>query len=178
MAATLTTKGPGKLQVVGTPNSEVLMELVCQEGQQEVEKVLTEPKRHQGLACFLEGENAEGVICHRPFDVGKSIANIEQILEKVFAPQWVQEYQFNLDTAATNKLIDVFPTKPKYLYVQTCTGTVTLKFNSQNSPGWTLAAKDLFEFPFEQLYLTWTAQAGKGLTFHVSNREIKRTTLA
>jgi len=178
IGSTLSTKGPGKLQVIETPTTDILIELRCREGQQEVEKVLPEPKRHQGLCVFLEGENAEAVVYHRPLDVTKSIANIEQILEKEFAPQWLQSYEKNLSTAATNELIDRFPTKPKYLYVQTCSGTVTLRFDSQNSPSWTLAAKDLFEFPFEQLYLTWVAQSTKRLTFYVSNREIKRTTLA
>ena len=42
---------------------------------------------------------------------------------------------------------------------------------------WTYATKDDFCMRFDQLYVTWNAQAGKELTFQVSNREIKRSTL-
>lgn len=158
---------------------EPLLEITCEEGRQDNENILGKIKRYEGgLAATLEGPMVEAHIYHQPFDVAQGIYRILKLLEKAFEPQWVQEYQFNLDTAATDKLIDVFPTKPNYIYIQTCSGTVTMKFNSQNEPPWTLAAKDQFRMPFEQLYLTWTTQGTKRLTLYISNKEIKKTTLA
>lgn len=98
--------------------------------------------------------------------------------ERAGLRMWNQKYEYNLDTAETNLLIDQFPTRgSKYVYIHSCSGTVLLNFDSQNEPQWTLAARDHFRLPFESIYLTWTAQAGKKLIFYVSNREIKRTTL-
>ena len=107
----------------------------------------------------------------------KELLALRERIDKEFSPQWTHKYEYNLDTAQTNKLIDQFPTPPKYLYVKEATGTVTLNFNSQNEPSWTLTVKDQFRMPFEAIYLTWTAQATKKLIFYVSNQEIKRSTL-
>ncbi|TET59117.1 hypothetical protein E3J48_08250 [Candidatus Aerophobetes bacterium] len=112
------------------------------------------------------------------FYVLRELRHIREIPEEEFEKQWRHRYTYLLDTAKTGLCLDEFPSGPKYVYVKDCTGSVTLRFNSQNSPAWTLATKDQFRLPFDQLYLTWTAQAGKRLTFYVSNREIKRTTLA
>jgi len=173
-----TKEVPGRVQVFDSGLANVLLDFACDKPHQKSERLLTKPKRHAGLTVFLQGKGGVAVIFHQSFDVGQGIYKIQQILEKAFEPQWLQCYEKNLDTAVTDLLIEGFPTKPKYLYVQTCSGTVTMKFNSQNSPSWTLAAKDLFCFPFEQLYLSWTAQSGLRLTFYISNREIKKTTLA
>lgn len=99
--------------------------------------------------------------------------------ERAGFQMWSQKYEYNLDTAKQDVLIDQFPTRgSKYLYVHSCSGVVTLNFDSQNEPVWTLAARDHFRLPFESCYLTWTAQATKKLIFYVSNKEIKRSTLA
>lgn len=174
----LLTEAGGRLQVYGIDETNLLLQVICEKDQQKAEKILPEAKRHQGICVLLEGEDAEGVIYHKPLDVTKSISRILEILETEFPAPWLHCHKFSLDTAKTNHLLDEFPSGPKFIYVKECGGTVTLKFDSQNEPSWTLAAKDLFEVPFQQLYLTWTAQAGKKLTSYVSNREIKRTTLA
>lgn len=108
----------------------------------------------------------------------RELLRLRSRFDEEFCPQWIQKYEFLLDTAKSNHLIDQFPTKPRYLYVKEATGTVLARFDSQNEPSWTLAAKDQFRMPFDQLYLTFAAQADKCLIFYVSNREILRTTLA
>lgn len=160
-------------------NKEPLLEITCDEGAQDNEKILPEVKRYEGgLAVILKGSMAEVYIYHQPFDAVRGIFRILKLLEKQFEKQWVHTYQFNLDSAQTNYLINQFPREPKYLYVHTASGTVTMTFDSQNNPSWTLAAKDQFCMPFEAIYLTWTAQATKRLTIYVSNKEIFRSTLA
>jgi len=158
---------------------EPLLIVECKEGRQENEQILIEPRKYEGgIAVQLEGINAEALIYHKPFDIVEDIHRILEILEDEHRSQWVQKYEFLLDTAKTNLLIDQFPTQPKYIYVHTCSGTVTLNFNSQNEPSWTLTVKDQFRIPFEAIYLTWTAQATKELVFYVSNQEIKHSTLS
>lgn len=159
---------------------ESILTLECEKGRQDREEIFTAIKRYDGGLCaILEGEKAEGNLYIEPFDFIRDTRRILELLEGEFAPQWVHRYTELLDTAATNKLYDGFPTNAKYIYIKENTGTVTLKFDSQNEPSWTLPAdKGLFLMPFEQLYLTWTAQAGETLTFYVSNREIKWTTVS
>ncbi len=156
-----------------------LLSIECKEGRQENEQILIEPRKYEGgIAVKLEGINAEARLYHKPFDIVQDIHHILEILEDGYRDQWVQVYQFNLDTAETNHLIDQFPTSPKYIYIHTCSGTVTLNFNSQNEPSWTLTVKDQFRMPFKAIYLTWTAQSTKELIFYVSNKEIKHSTLS
>lgn len=106
------------------------------------------------------------------------LRELMQIRQRQGLKQWTQTYQFLLDTAKTDFLIDQFPSKPRYVYVKEATGTVLARFDSQNEPAFSLSEKDFFRLPFQQLYLTWTAQAGKKLVFLVSNQEIQVTTLA
>ena len=158
---------------------EPLLVVECKEGRQENEQILIEPRKYEGgIAVKLEGINAEARLYLKPFDIVQDIHRILEILENEHRPQWVQVYQFNLDTAKSNHKIDQFPTPPKYIYVRACSGIVTLNFNSQNEPSWSLTVKDQFRIPFEAIYLTWTAQATKELVFYVSNQEIKHSTLA
>lgn len=107
------------------------------------------------------------------------LRELMQVKKRLGSQQWTQKYEYNLDVARTNELIDQFPsTGSKFLYVHTCSGTVVLHFDSRNEPGWTLTARDQFRLPFERIHLSWTAQADKKLIFYVSNQEILRTTLA
>lgn len=158
---------------------EPLLVVECKEGRQENEQILIEPKKYEGGICVeLEGINAEARLYHKPFDIVQDIHRILEILENEHRAQWVHTYEFLLDTAKTNHLIDQFPSKPRYLYVKELTGTVILNFDSQNEPSWTLATKDIFRMVFDSIYLTWTAQATKKLIFYVSNREILMSTLS
>jgi len=179
-AKLLTDLRGGSLKLYDGNSSEPLLELLCPTGNQEREEILPEVKRHQGgLFAILEGGGAEALVYDLPLDSTRALQRILEVLEKEFAPQWVHSYKFNLDTAETNHLLDDFPSGPKFIYVKECDGTVTLRFDSQNEPSWTLPTDmGLYLMPFEKLYLTWTAQAGKKLVFYVSNREIKWTTLA
>lgn len=128
------------------------------------------PQEKEQLEAFLQDTPLE-------FYLLRELLSLRTRIDKEFAPQWVQKYEYNLDTAQTNKLIDQFPTQPRYIYVHTCSGTVTLKFDSQNNENWTLAAKDHFRIPFDAIYLSWTAEATKKLILYISNQEILRTTL-
>lgn len=109
----------------------------------------------------------------------RELLALRERIDREFAPQWTHRYEFNLDSAKTNFLIDQWDSPfPKYLYIHSCSGVVNLKFDSQNNENWLLSAKDLFEMVFSQIYLTWTAQATKKLIFYVSNRRILRSTLS
>ena len=99
------------------------------------------------------------------------------IKKRLGSQQWTHRYTELLDTAKTDKLIGQFPTQPKYLYVKSNSGTVTAKFNSANEPSFSLTTKDLIRLPFSKLYLSWIAQPNKCLTFYISNKEIKMSTL-
>lgn len=182
-AKILTNGFGGNLQIFDarTRNGiEPLLSVECKEGRQENEQILIEPRKYEGgIAVTLEGINAEALIYHKPFDIVQDIHRIMEILEDEYVtPQWVHRYTELLGTAKTDKLYNQFPTQPKYLYVKSNTGTVTAKFNSQNEPSWSLTTKDQYHLPFSRLYLSWTAQAGKELVIYLSNKEIKKSTLA
>ena len=107
------------------------------------------------------------------------LRELMRIRKRAGFEQWVQKYEYRLDSAKSNLLIDQFPTHgSKFLLVHSCSGVVALNFDSQNEPVWTLAARDLYQLPFESIYLTWAAQPNKCLIFYLSNKEILRTTLA
>lgn len=130
------------------------------------------PDEKKELESFLQD-------CPLEFYLLRELLALRSRIDQEFAPQWTHRYEFNLDSAKTNFLIDQWDSPlPKYLYIHSCSGVVNLKFDSQNNENWLLSAKDLFEMVFSQIYLTWTAQADKCLIFYVSNREIKRTTLS
>lgn len=181
IGARLLTNGlGGRLQLfdaVERNGLEPLLEIICEEGRQDNENILGKIKRYEGgLAATLEGPMVEAHIYHQPFDVAQGIYRILKILEKAYEPQWIQEYQFNLDTAETNKLIDVFPTKPKYLYVRTATGQITVKFDRPTDESSDLHQHETFNRPFNRIYLTWAAQSGAKLTIWVSNKKIDLST--
>lgn len=127
-----------------------------------------------------EKKELKGFLQQAPleFYLLRELLSLRSRIDRQFPDQWIHKYEYPLDTARNHHLIDQFPTQPKYLYVHTCSGTVTLKFDSQNEPSWTLTAKDQFRMPFDQLYLSWTAQATKKLIFYCSNREILMSTLS
>lgn len=129
------------------------------------------PEEKAELEAFLQD-------CPLEFYLLRELLSLRERIDQEFSPQWVQKYEFLLDTAQTHKLIDQFPTPPKYLYVKEASGTVLCQFDSQNEPSWSLSTKDEFKMPFQAVYLSWTAQVDKSLTIYVSNREILRTTLA
>lgn len=109
----------------------------------------------------------------------RELLSLRERMDREFANQWIQKYEYRLDTAKTNFLIDEFPSKgAKHVYIHTASGTVTLNFDSVNEPCWTLTAKDFYQIPFDRLYLSWTAQPNQTLIFYVSNQKIKVTTLA
>lgn len=152
---------------------EPLLVVECKEGRQENENILIEPRKYEGgIAVQLEGINAEARLYHKPFDMVQDLHKILEIKEKEQEPQWVQEYRFSLTAAATNQLVDPFPTRAKYLFVKKLDGSATVKFNSANEESFTLTENGVFKYPFDQLYLTWEAQTGVELIFYVSNEEI------
>ena len=152
---------------------EPLLVVECKEGRQENEQILIEPRKYEGgIAVTLEGINAEARLYHKPFDIVQDIHRILEIKEKELEPQWVQEYRYSLTAAATSKLVDPFPTRAKYLFVKKLDGSATVKFNSANEESFTLTENAVYKIPFDQLYLTWTAQTDKTLIFYVSNEEI------
>lgn len=152
---------------------EPLLSVECKQGRQGNEQILIEPRKYEGgIAVKLEGINAEALIYHKPYDIVQDIHRILEIKEKELEPQWVQEYRYSLTTAATSKLVEPFPTRAKYLFVKKLDGSATVKFNSPNEESFTLSENAVYKIPFDQLYLTWTAQADKTLIFYVSNKEI------
>lgn len=107
------------------------------------------------------------------------LRELMRIRKRLGLKQWVQKYEYRLDTAKTNLLIDQFPTRgAKYLFVHSNSGLVNLNFDSVNEPVWVLATKDQFQMPFNQIYLSWAGQVDKKLVFYVSNQKIEVTTLA
>ena len=129
------------------------------------------PQEKEELESFLQD-------CPIEVYILKELLSLRERIDREFASQWVHKYEYNLDIAKTNHLIDQFPTPPKYLYVKSNTGTVTARFDSQNEPSWSLTTKDHFRMPFTSLYLSWAAQSGKEIVIYLSNREILRSTLA
>ena len=106
------------------------------------------------------------------------LRELMRIRKRLGLPEWTQKYEYRLDTGKTNLLIDQFPSQARFLYVHTASGTVNLRFDSQNEPSWSLSSRDQFRMHFDQIYLSWTAQATKKLIFYVSNREILMSTLS
>jgi len=107
------------------------------------------------------------------------LRELMRIRKRAGAEQWTQKYEYNLDKARTNELIDQFPTLgQKYIYIHSCSGVIQAHLDSRNEPVWTLAARDHFRLPFERIHLSWIAQPNKCLIFYVSNKEILRSTLA
>jgi hypothetical protein len=108
-----------------------------------------------------------------------ALRELMTIRKRLGPEQWTQLYEFRLDVARSNELIDEFPTRgQKFLYVHSCSGVVTLNFDTRSEPLWTLTTRDLYRIPFERIHLGWAAQADKKLIFYVSNQRILRSTLA
>ncbi len=172
----LTNGFGGNLKVFGATRingEKPLLEIDCKKGKQANEEILSQIKKYKcGLSAVLEGFNAQGIVYCASFDIAEDIHQILEIKQKELKPQWITEHHFNLDSAKTNYLLEEFPDKANYLYVQKCTGTVTIKFDSPNGASWTLSQVSKIKFPFKQIYLTWTAQSGEQLIFYVSNKDI------
>lgn len=152
---------------------EPLLIVECKEGRQENENILPEPRKYEGGICVeLQGINAEARLYHKPFDMVQDIHKLLEMKEEELRPQWVQEYRFSLTAAATNKLVDPFPTRAKYLFVKKLDGSATVKFNSASEEGFTLSENAVYKMPFDQLYLSFAAQTGVNLILYVSNKEI------
>lgn len=154
-----------------------LLRISCENGDKEAERFLPpwKFKRYEaGLAVRLVPQDARAVICYQPLDIAADIARIRAVLEKTAKPQWVNEYMFDLSISQTNKKVWFFPGLANYLYVKKCTGIVTLNFNSPGFEAWPLSENARLKFPYDKLFLTWTAQSRKELLIYVSNQEIDR----
>lgn len=127
-----------------------------------------------------ERQELEGFLKEAPLDfyLLRELMRLRTRIDEEFPVQWVNKYEFALDTTRTNEKLNQFPGKPKYLYVKSNTGTVTAKFDSPTESSWSLTTKDQYRFPFDRLYLTFTAQVGKKLVIYISNQQILRSTLA